>query len=453
MEGGVRRLASAVLLSLFFIASTILPATLNMGGVPHFFTQDDGQSENETDSNSSTNITPNWTAHAPVWSVGDLWTYSAVLDAQALIDDTPELDGAELDLLFGSANFVVMGVEELDVNGEITPVYRTVTSAAVVGDGRNLPAPIIGRVDGYLTASFVLTEYFRVGDLALVKYDKHIIMTFTAEISFVEQTVDLADFVESGVYSPPLEFYDFPLAMNESWNIVTNLTKTYSGNSDVVTIPSEPEYFDQEWSFIVNQTGDSGTPNCENSTKLWQLDSDGEVEEWRWWCPEVEGYSSRWTTDIALGGVNATLFLTGYYPASSILLSDVEISVNSTALNSEIDCWVNITAGSGEPIVGKSGYLYLRGVLRLSFTTDANGSALLRLGVGNLMDDTPTSQDWATHGVVAYLHSDQVVGATTLTLEGSAIGGLLRQDANRLAGEASAIMANQGAEFESSVRY
>ena len=445
MAVAIRRVSFAAALALIIMFSTIFETGYIIDEPTSYSVEDEGQ----TIDNPSTN----WTAHSPVWNVGDLWAYIAVLDGQSLVDGSPELAGAELDLLYGTAILQVMGVEELIIGEEIIPVYRTVTSATVVGDGRGVPAPIIGSVDGYLTAVLVLTEYFRVGDLALIEYDKQIVMTFTAEVSFIEQTVDIADFVEYGVYSPPLEFYDFPLAMNESWNSVTNLTKTYSGSSDVVSLPGEPEYFDQEWQFLVNATGDGSFSGCENSTKIWQTNSDGEVEEWRWWCPEVNHYSSRWTNDIALGGVDAELTLTSYQPATNVMSVNVEINPTSTALNSEVDCWVNITDSSGDNVSGKSGYIYLIGVNRTSFTTSDNGSAYIRLKVGNTMDDTPTSDDWATHGVVAYLHSDQNVGATTLTLEGSAIGGLLRQEANRFAAQAGEITFLLDSQFESSFRY
>jgi len=441
----IRSVAFALSLTLLIMFSTMFSASLFLENPTTYSVEEN----NEAIDNSSVN----WTAHTPVWSVGDLWTYSVVLDGQSLVDGAAELEGAELDLLYGTATIQVQGIEELIIGEQITPAYRTITSAVVVGDGRGVPAPILGSVDGYLTAALVLTEYFRVGDLALIEYDKHIVMTFTAEISFVEQTVDIADFVESGVYSPPLEFYDFPLAMNESWNSVTNLTKTYTGSSDVVTLPEEPEYFDQEWLFLVNATGDGGFTSCENSTKLWQTNSNGDVEEWRWWCEEVNQYASRWTNDIALGGGDAELNLLSYQPATNVGSVTVELNPISSPLNSEVDCWINVTDSTGNNVAGKSGYVYLVGVNRTSFTTSDNGSAYIRLKVGNTMDDTPTSDDWATHGVVAYLHSDQIVGATTLTLEGSAIGGLLRQEANRFAAEAGAIAFALDSQFESSFRY
>ena len=470
MAEASKTVISAILFAIIMLFSVMSSTTIGLGNESIIqFIQSDGDSSNqESGNNSSSNQTleeniTNWTAFSPVWNVGDTWTYSATLDAQELVDRDSNLQGAFLDLLLGTATLVILGVEEIDVSGEITPVYRTQTSAVVVGNGYDFPVPnplndgSILTIDGVLTSSYVNTEYLRVGDLALVKYDKHLIMEVTAEILGLGQTVEVANYIESGQYTPPLEYYDFPLSENESWNLVTNLTKTFTkiGTSDLITIdiPTEPEYYNQEWSFLINATGEVGFSGCEDSTLIWMLDEEGEVEEWRWWCPAVGQYAVRWTDDIALDGVNASLVLVGYQPANQVMAISIDISNNSTPLNSEIDSWVNITDSNGQPVVNKSGYLYLRGIQRISFVTDENGSAELRIMVGNSMDNTPTAQDWGTHGVVAYLHSDQTVGSTTITLEGSAIGGLLRLEANHLASETSIIMALQSNHFGESVRF
>lgn len=470
MAEACKTVTSAILIAIILLFSVMSSTTIGLGNESIIqFIQSDGDSSNQESGNNSSsnqsleeNIT-NWTAFSPVWNVGDTWTYSATLDAQELVDRDSNLQGAFLDLLLGTATLVILGVEEIDVSGEITPVYRTQTSAVVVGNGYDFPVPnplndgSILTIDGVLTSSYVNTEYLRVGDLALVKYDKHLIMEVTAEILGLGQTVEVANYIESGQYTPPLEYYDFPLSENESWNLVTNLTKTFTkiGTSDLITIdiPTEPEYYDQEWSFLINATGEVGFSGCEDSTLIWMLDEEGEVEEWRWWCPAVGQYAVRWTDDIALDGVNASLVLVDYQPANQVMAISIDISNNSTPLNSEIDSWVNITDSNGQPVVNKSGYLYLRGIQRISFLTDENGSAELRIMVGNSMDNTPTAQDWGTHGVVAYLHSDQTVGSTTITLEGSAIGGLLRLEANHLASDASTIMALQSNHFGESVRF
>ncbi|MBO58428.1 MAG: hypothetical protein CMA77_05485 [Euryarchaeota archaeon] len=461
---------SSVLIAIIILFSVISSTTIGLGNNANIlFIQSDGGSSNDGSGNNSStnqgvgqNIT-NWTAYSPVWSVGDTWTYSATLDAQELVERENNLQGAVLDFLLGTATLVIQGVEEVDVAGEITPVYRTVTSAVVVGNGYDFPVPnplndgSLLSIDGVLTASYVNTEYLRVGDLALVKYDKHLVMEVTAEILGIGQTVEVANYIESGIHAPPLEYYDFPMSENESWNLVTNLTKTYTkiGTTDLISIdiPTEPEYYDQEWKFLINATGDVDFPGCEDSTLVWMLDEEDEAEEWRWWCPSVNQYAIRWTDDIALSGVNASLVLNSYQPANQVMSISIDLSNNSTPLNSEIDSWVNITDSNGQPVVNKSGFVYLRGIQRLSFVTDENGSAQLRIMVGNSMDNTPTAQDWGTHGVVAYLHSDQTVGSATLTLEGSAIGGLLRLEANLLASEVSGIMSVQSNHFSESVRF
>jgi hypothetical protein len=103
-------------------------------------------------------------------------------------------------------------------------------------------------------------------------------------------------------------------------------------------------------------------------------------------------------------------------------------------------------------VANASGIVY-HGSTTLAWTTVSNGTARLMLPVGNAMDDTPTEFDWGTHGVVAIMLSSQVVGVNTLTLEGSAIGGLLRIQALSLAAEASEVMARLVQDFEPAVRY
>lgn len=416
------------------------------------YAEGDENGDSESNSGSENQTMRNWTAEMPTWAVGDAWSYDVVLDAVALVEETAELEGAELDFLYGPASMVVTGIGEVVVDGTTTPVYTVVTSGTFIGEGRNFPAPIIGTVDGNLIAGFTLTERLRVSDLALVSYDKRLVFTFEAIIAFVTQTVDISDSTETSTYNPPLEFYDFPLALNESWNTVTNHTSEYVGGSDLVPVPDEPESYIEERSFSINRTVESPFAGCVNNTEVWMVDNKGEPEELRVWCPAVSQYSNRWTNDIALGGVNATMVLTAYAPASASHRISIALEPNRSELNGEVTVNVTVTDGAGNPISGASGYLYHRAT-RMVFTTSANGSDSLRLNVGNAMDDTPTAEDWATDGVVAILLADQAVGVTTLTLEGSSIGGVLRLDASAKALEATYVMSLFAASLESAIRY
>ena len=417
-----------------------------------FSTGDEGNDtqENTTDDDG---VQWNWTAHVPVWNVGDQWTFDVELDAVALVEETAELEGAELDILFGTGVMTVQAIQEQEVGGVLTPVYQTLTSGDFVGQGRDFPAPVIGDVDGTLKVLFELTEWYRVSDLAMTGYSKRLAFTFTPQIIFEGPDIEITDFTEDSLYDPPREFYDFPLALNDSWYEETNHSSNYSGGEGgLIEAPDGPEHSNEEWDFSVAGQVDSAWPGCENSTEVWMHDEAGEPEEWRWWCPAVRQYTHRWTDDIALGGVNATLVLTGYSPATPDEVIEIAVEPDWSPLNAEVNLTIWVNDSAGQPIAGASGVVY-HGSTALTWTTVSNGTARLMLPVGNAMDDTPTEFDWGTHGVVAIMLSSQVVGVDTLTLEGSAIGGLLRIRALSLAAEASEVMARLVQDFEPAVRY
>ena len=148
MAEACKTVTSAILIAIILLFSVLSSTTIGLGNESIIqFIQSDGDSSNQESGNNSSsnqsleeNIT-NWTAFSPVWNVGDTWTYSATLDAQELVDRDSNLQGAFLDLLLGTATLVILGVEEIDVSGEITPVYRTQTSAVVVGNGYDFPVP------------------------------------------------------------------------------------------------------------------------------------------------------------------------------------------------------------------------------------------------------------------------------------------------------------------------
>ncbi len=452
--GGRRQVVSYALLLLMVTSfSSPLGSHVNIQlSEFSFSTEDEGNTtqENTTDNES---VQWNWTAHVPVWTVGDQWTFDVELDAMEMVEQTAELEGAELDFLYGTGVMTVQAIQEQEVDGVLTPVYQTFTSGNFVGQGRDFPAPVIGDVDGTLNVVFELTEWYRVGDLAMTGYSKRLVFTFTPQIIFEGPDIEITDFTEQSVYDPPREFYDFPLALNDSWYEETNHSSNYSGGEGgLIEVPDGPEHSNEEWDFSVARQVDSAWPGCENSTEVWMHDGAGEPEEWRWWCPAVRQYTHRWTDDIALGGVNATLVLTGYSPASPVKVIEVSVQPDWSPLNAEVNLTIWVNDSAGQPVANASGIVY-HGSTTLAWTTVSNGTARLMLPVGNSMDDTPTEFDWGTHGVVAIMLSSQVVGVSTLTLEGSAIGGLLRIRALSLAAEASEVMTRLVQDFEPAVRY
>ena len=452
--GGQRQTISCMLL-LLLVSSFTSPLTspVIIPSSHHSYTTDDDGNVTQENTTDNESVQWNWTAHAPVWNVGDQWTYDVVLDAVAIVEETAELDGAELEFLYGTGVMTVQAIQEQEVDGVMTPVYQTYTSGNFVGQGRDFPAPVIGAVDGTLNVVFELTEWYRVSDLALTGYSKRLVFTFTPQVIIEGPDIEITDFTENSDYDPPREFYDFPLALNETWYEETNHSSNFSGgDSGLIEVPNGLEHSNEEWDFSVARQVNSSWTGCENSTEVWMHDQAGDPEEWRWWCPAVRQYTHRWTDDIALGGVNASLVLIGYSPATPDEIIEVEMQPDWSPLNAEVNVTIWVNDSAGQPIASASGVVY-HGSTMLAWSTDSNGTTHLILPVGNAMDNTPTEFDWGTHGIVAIMLSSQVVGIDTLTLEGSAIGGLLRIKAMEIAAEASEVMARLVQDFEPSVRY
>ena len=360
-------------------------------------------------------------ANLVTWKVGDTWAFDIELDAVLLVEDSPDLAGSSLELLNGDATIVVAAVAPYNVSGEWVPSYRLEIDAYATGDGR-FPEPNTGFfASGELLVYYQETRWVRASDLAIISRVQSLDLDFDA---FGVWTTGIADFDHEHLYEPPQEMHDFPLRLNETWNSASTHTQTWSGNGGPVALPSEPEVAEEIIVYNVTEIGQSPASysGCENSYRIWWNNTNGDLLEDHWWCPAVGFDVYWWTDDIALEGVDAKFWLTDYTPEDSADIS-VEIEPNVSSLNRII----NVTISGPE---GQSGTLWHHAAM-YNFTLEG-GNTTLQVQAGNQMDDTPTSIDWGTHGIVACIDvqtESMNCGGSTLTLEGSAIGALLRQDA------------------------
>ena len=393
------------------LTSLLIFILLGMSSVP---TMLDAPSVRATESSSQE-------ANIVTWNVGDLWEYDIELDAVILVEDSPDLSGSTLDIITGDASMLVASVTTYNVSGHWVPAYRLEIDANGQGDGR-FPEPNTGIfASGELIVNYHETRWVRASDLAIIHRAQSIDLDFDA---FGIWTTGIADFTHTHEYDPPREVYDFPMRVNETWNTVSTRTQIWSGNGGPIELNSEPEIGEEVTLYNVTEIGTSPTSysGCEESYHIWWNNTNGDLLEDHWWCPAVNNDVYWWTDDIALGGVDAKFWLTSYTPGSP---SDVIIQIEpSTASLNQI---LNITVTGPD---GEMGTLWHH-ENTYNFTL-VNGVAILQIPANNRMDDTPTSIDWGTHGLLACLDTDgiaMICGVSTLTLEGSAIGGLLRQDA------------------------
>ena len=355
------------------------------------------------------------------WSVGDTWTYDIELDAVLLVEDSPDLAGSSLDLLYGDATITVAAATLHNVSGLLLPAYRLEINAYATGAGR-FPEPNTGIfASGQLLVNYQETRWVRMSDLAVISRLQSLDLDFDA---FGIWTTGIADFDHEHQYEPPQEVNDFPMRLNESWNSVSLHTETWTGNGGPVQISEDIVETEEVIVYNVAEIGQSPAnfAGCEESYRVLWNNTNGDILEDRWWCPAVEFEAYWWTDDIALEGVDAEFWLTGYTPAETPEVV-VALGTNVSALNQII----NVTVIGP---VGQTGTLWHH-AQTYNFTLES-GVAFLQIQAGNRMDDTPTSIDWGTHGIIACVetNTDSLnCGGSTLTLEGSAIGALLRQDA------------------------
>ena len=360
-------------------------------------------------------------AQLVTWSVGDTWTYDIELDAVLLVEDSPDLAGSSLELLYGDATITVAAATLHNVSGQLLPAYRLEINAYATGAGR-FPEPNTGIfASGQLLVNYQETRWVRMSDLAVISRLQSLDLDFDA---FGIWTTGIADFDHAHQYEPPQEVNDFPMRLNESWNSVSEHTETWTGNGGPVQISEDVVETEEVIVYNVAEIGQSPAnfAGCEESYRVLWNNTNGDILEDRWWCPAVGFEVYWWTDDIALEGVDAEFWLTGFTPAETPEVV-VALGTNVSALNQII----NVTVIGP---VGQTGTLWHH-AQTYNFTLES-GVATLQIQAGNRMDDTPTSIDWGTHGIIACveINTDSMnCGGSTLTLEGSAIGALLRQDA------------------------
>jgi len=355
------------------------------------------------------------------WNVGDSWVYDIELDAVLLVEESPDLAGSSLDLLYGDATITVAEATLHNVSGQLIPSYRLEIDAYATGAGR-FPEPNTGIfASGELLVNYQEVRWVRMSDLAVISRVQSLDLDFDA---FGIWTTGIADFDHEHRYVPPQEVNDFPMLLNESWNSVYVHTETWTGSGGPVQISEDVVETEEVVVYKVAEIGPSPATysGCEESYRVWWNNTNGDLLEDRWWCPSIGFDVYWWTDDIALEGVDAKFWLTDYIPVTS-----VEVGVELETAVSPLNQIINVTVTGPE---GQSGTIWHHATM-YNFTLE-DGRVTLPIQVGNRMDDTPTSIDWATHGIIACVNvqsASMVCGGSTLTLEGSAIGALLREDA------------------------
>ena len=371
-------------------------------------------------------------ATVPIGVVGDQWTYTVMLDAISLVEDAEDLEGASLDILTGTATRTVVSITDGTDYGFNEPLYLVSTTMFAQGQGV-FPVPAIGSVAGTLQISMAEAMLVRVGDLGIVRTARAIDLDFASVVN-----LDIADVDEYANYTPVYEMYDFPIRSEDVHLLSLERSMEYSGEG-LVSFPGDTQYNNTERSvgpLYVIESELLSIP-CEGGALAFvERAADGVVIEERHYCPSIRNDVYWKSHDIGLNGVKGEFQLISHLPGVDLSSSPntpvvtLVLEDDDVPLDGLINITVNVVDVDDSPAVGDV-HLY-RGFGHETVTL-SSGQAIYNVTAGNNTDDTITIDDWASHGfVVCYDHDSdantfRACGVATVTIQGSAIGQLIRE--------------------------
>ena len=373
----------------------------------------------------------------PTYRINDKWVYETQFDIAQLLAQANV--SASLNALTGdTVNTVTDIVYETDETGQVVLTYEMEISGAFTSG--NSGATIEG-IPGRLDIDYDGVDLLRARDLATMNSEFTLEVTFAPyNLGFLAQTLGVVTFDNN--YTPAKERHDFPLRNGDQWYMPYNASTTVTGTSNYF----DPSDFDQvvrennSWQVIktgapVENQQSPSYSGCSNSYKIAEWNETGVNVGFNWFCPAARG--SVWNRITNPAGFTIDWLLKTYNPADS---NSVNAGSSPGGRNTQIEVYTAYSATLPDSMeqlsisyatVGSPSLPVKNTNLQLRYeiantihnpTTDNNGEAQVALNVSDEMDDTPSSDDHTSNGVVVYDPINKIVGATTVVQDLSVVG-------------------------------
>jgi len=343
----------------------------------------------------------------PSWRLGDEWTYDGYFNVAGLIASGGV--SSNVQTLTGDMVSVLDSIDIETVENRSSLVYTLESVGEFEANGIML--------DGYngdLSVDYLGIEKFRSSDFSLISRSMSLEVNFLAFGIF---NIDVADITILTSYSPPLEIYDFPIAVGESWESDYTVTVQWSGSSDYIDLP-EDQTTQSNSSHSVVGVGDPGVSytGCAGAYNITTINSSGQISDFVWYCPQVEGDAWRhFEQDI---GLIMDFKLTEYSPSPVSRVITVSPAFPAWMPDGDLGVWINVTDAGGIPIFGQSVQFRYEAESDIrTLTTASNGSTYAIFDTGHFTDPSPTTFDYASHGMIGWIASSNQIGVSTLTLD------------------------------------
>jgi hypothetical protein len=364
----------------------------------------------------------------PVWMVNDEWVYATSIDVSPALAGTDLEDpSVNVDPVTGDTSLVVNEIRLEDLDGIETLVYILTGSGHYEGDIfipaeiaatliEGIPSWLIPDINGNLVADLEIERIVRVSDLAVVQQTQTIdvnVLNIPILGSYAVGVITLEQ-----AYSPAIEQYDFPLDVGNNWLMNYTENTIWSGNSPVFPLPPPPPPYLHEDKFEVTQQGDPNVPyGCTNSIRVQQINMTSGFEKgFNWYCEDARYFA--WSHEEILLGMIQDLRLKDYNeqarPGNSFVL---DWPFKAYPPGFDID--VEIYSTSAAPAFGE--FRFETEGIEEDYTILPGSHADVSITVNNTYDDSDTTYDVGTHGLIAW-DGYQGLGVKTLIIDPNAEG-------------------------------
>ncbi len=364
----------------------------------------------------------------PVWMVNDEWVYATSIDVSPALADTDLNDpSVNVDPVTGDTTLLVSEIRLETIDNIETLVYVLTGSGNYEGDIfipddiaatliEGIPSWLIPDINGNLVADLEIERFVRVSDLAIV-YQSQTIDVNVLNIPILgSYAVGLITLEQS--YSPPMEQYDFPLEVGNNWLMNHTETTVWSGTSPVFPLPPPPPPYTHEDKFEVTQQGDPNVPyGCTNSIRVQQINMTSGFEKgFNWYCEDARYFA--WSHEEILLGMIQDLRLKEYNEQSRSgngFVLDWPFKAYPPGFDVDIDIYSN----SAAPAYGD--FRFEAEGIEESFSIIPGSTADVSITVNDTSDDSDTTYDVGTHGLIAW-DGYQGLGVKTLIIDPNAEG-------------------------------
>ena len=348
----------------------------------------------------------------PSWKINDRWNYNGYLDMVDFIVDSGV--NTNLQTLTGTLESTVTDIYETIVDNNSALVYTVESDGYYEADNINLDGQT-----GDLEVTMSTVSTIRVSDLATVSQLANIDINFCANVLWFCIDVPVGTLEVDQSYSPPLEGYDFPLSVGESWSQNYTATTNYDGESSYVDIPDDT-VSQRSVNYEVVSQGFSGVNygGCSVSYNISSSNSDGDDTGYKWFCQAVRGDVKMETIESL--GFTAVHSLSSYQATSRQKIINVDVEFPLSPINMDISAWINVTNNNGNPVGNQAmEFRYETGGDLQSITTAANGTAHVIFNTEDNADNSDSGSDLGSHGVLAWTsdESTKVIGVSTITID------------------------------------